>query len=292
MQLRDLPPTLQKLATLGDTGLSADWIDYRALGIGQEHISDLIPIIEHTTDYWEDALDDSDPEGWIPVHAWRALGQLQAVEAIPALLALLPLIEDIDSDLIQEELPEVFQAIGPAAVEPLSPALLDPTLDTWSRLAVAEGLTQIANAYPETRVEVVDLLIRALEDYTQQPPTFNGFIICYLADLKAIEAYALVEEAYISGLVDESILGDWEDFQINVGLLDQRISPARPRFSYDFSEGIDDEADSEPEIVSTLEIEYGKEPAVIPLEGKKNKHMRKQAHLSPKKNFKKKKKKK
>ena len=53
----------------------------------------------------------------------------------------------------------------------------------------------------------------------------NGFIISYLADINAPETAPLVERAFQSGRVDLSIMGDYEEFQIAVGLLKERITP-------------------------------------------------------------------
>src|SRR5579864_7878643 len=48
------------------------------------------------------------------VHAWRALGQLRAVEAVEPLLELFDRLED--DDWVHEELPAVFGLIGPARI--------------------------------------------------------------------------------------------------------------------------------------------------------------------------------
>jgi hypothetical protein len=295
MLLRDLPPEIQKLAQFGDTADTDEWLDYREQGVGPEYIPDLIDVIDHTTHYWEEALDETDPLGWVPVHAWRALGQLQAVEAMPALLNLLSLIKDYDSDLIQEELPEVFQVIGPDAIEPLSQYLLNPNQEMWARLAAADGLEQIACEYPETRSEVVDILTRALQNYRFENPIFNGFILCFLANQKAMEAGPLAEEVYLANLVDESVPGDWEDFQVAVGLLKKRLTPAQPHLPYDFSEGLAAEETGKvrPSSVRTVEyVTFGQEQVRIRPDEKKNRRqMSKEARLSHGKSRKKKKKK-
>jgi len=56
-------------------------------------------------------------------------------------------------------------------------------------------------------------------------------LILYLVDLKAVEIAPLVEQAYQADVVDLSVLGDYEDFQIEVGLLKERLTPP-PRFHW------------------------------------------------------------
>ena len=76
---------VDKLLTCGMNGwITPDkWPDYRKLGIGPEHIPDLIRM---ATDEELNEANEQNTEVWAPMHAWRALGQLRAVEAIEPLL--------------------------------------------------------------------------------------------------------------------------------------------------------------------------------------------------------------
>jgi hypothetical protein len=51
-------------------------------------------------------------------------------------------------------------------------------------------------------------------------------LISYLVDLQAVEVAPLMESAFAAACVDISILGDWEDAQIKLGLLEERPTPA------------------------------------------------------------------
>jgi hypothetical protein len=53
-----------------------------------------------------------------------------------------------------------------------------------------------------------------------------------------VEAAPLVEEAYRADRVDELVMGDWEDFQVEVGLLDQRLSPVALNLTSDYPDGM------------------------------------------------------
>jgi hypothetical protein len=97
--------------------------------------------------------DEDLSEWYAQIHAWRALAQLKAEEAIPALVGILHQIDD-------------------------------------------EGL--------------------------------NGFIIYDLVRLKAVEHVELISRAFAAGAVDELIMGDFEDVQVELGLLEKRLTPERP----------------------------------------------------------------
>jgi hypothetical protein len=76
---------VSRLLTVGDCRGMRRWPDYLALGIGPEHVPDLVRMIQ------DDELSQADPQSlevWAPVHAWRTLGQLRAETAIEPLMGL------------------------------------------------------------------------------------------------------------------------------------------------------------------------------------------------------------
>lgn len=229
MELSDLPIAVQKLTGLGELWERDDWPDYAAYGITAEHIPALIQVLQSWREFAEDLAEDEGEEvAWTPMHAWRALAQLQAVEALPALLDMLHLIKDEESDLVQEEMPVVLGMLGPGAVPGLVAYIQREEKDSWARLAAAEGLTHTGTLFPETRDAAVKALRGALRGFRDQDMLFNGFLVSFLADLNAVEAAPLVEEAFQAGRIDESVIGDFEDYQVAVGLLEHRLT--HPKF--------------------------------------------------------------
>ncbi len=100
---------VDQLLTYGEGQIVSpdDWPHYLELGLGPEHIPDLIRLATDEELIW----DDSDRlEVWAPLHAWRALGQLRAKEAIEPLLSLFEPLEE--NDWAMEELPDVLGMIG------------------------------------------------------------------------------------------------------------------------------------------------------------------------------------
>lgn len=168
-------------------------------------------------------------EAWAPVHAWRALGQLRANAAIVPLLDLLG-GDDVD-DWAYDEIPEVLAMIGAPSLAELMGRLQDPTFGAWARVSVTSAMRDIARAEPEHRDGVVAALSKQLSKWYRQEETFNGFLISSLIDLRAIEALPLIEEAFGGNRVDLDVAGDWEDVQIEFGVLRERLTP-RPTLSF------------------------------------------------------------
>lgn len=225
---------VSKLLKLGRP--EGPWQDYFALGITPNDIPELIRLVEdhemRVMDPPADFPDDQDlPEWYAQIHAWRALGQLKAVEAIPSILRILHQVDDEDDDWIGEDADDVFALIGPTAIDPIAEYLRDDTKGLYARVEAAKSLHAIGKAYPETRDDCARILASVLEHYKENDEGLNGFIIYDLVRLGAVEYIELIERAFKSESVDEMIMGDFEDVQVELGLIEERITkPARLPF--------------------------------------------------------------
>ncbi len=219
--MNQYPYPVNRLLNLGDPRERHEWPVYTALGLTSEHVPDLIRMV------LDDDLNEADSEScevWAPLHAWRALGQLRAVAAIEPLLSLLWRIDERD-DWVSEELPRVFSMIGVPAIPALTAYLADSTHGLFARIAAAHGLEWIARRYSAMREQSLAALSAQLEHYAEQDPTLNGFLVSNLLDLKAVEAAPLMEQAFAANKIDLSVMGDWEDAQIQLGLKAKREHP-------------------------------------------------------------------
>ncbi len=220
MGIESYAPPVDKLLTYGDAhkhgGNPQDWPEYLELGIGPEHIPDLIRMATDEELRWADS---ESLEVWAPIHAWRTLGALHAEAAIEPLLSLLKEIDENDDDWVQEELPEVYGRIGPAAIPALAAYMADKTHHLWARVAVVDSLEKIAKMHPESRDECVAILTRQLEQFAENDEELNGFLVSDLVKLKAVEAAPLMERAFAADRVDTFLMGDWYDVQVELGLI-------------------------------------------------------------------------
>jgi HEAT repeat protein len=215
-----------RLLGLGSVQGQSEWRDYLALGLTAEHVPELVRMA------LDEDLNSADGESaavWAPLHAWRALGQLRAEAAIKPLLPLLDRIDEEDDDWAQGDLPEVFGMIGPAALPALRDFMADAGHAEWARIAAGESLVKMAERFPEMRDQAVATLAEQLRHFAGQNRAVNAFVVNALCDLKAVEAAVVIEQAYAANAVDLSVLGDWEEAQIALGLLDKRLTPA-PNF--------------------------------------------------------------
>jgi len=221
----DYSPPLDKLLTMGEPQGGDEWPDYLKLGLGPEHVPDLIRMAT------DPELNRGDPESrevWAPLHAWRTLGQLRAEAAVGPLLTLLQDSEEEGDDWLFEEVRRVFGLIGSPALATLEAFVADRSHGTYSRWAALDGIKEVAEEYPETRSECVAALTRQLEQGVGDDPVVNGVVVGALLDLHAVESAPVMEQAFAADAVDESISGGWEDVQYNLGLTDK--PPARRRY--------------------------------------------------------------
>jgi HEAT repeat protein len=206
---------VDQLLTYGEGQLASprDWPNYLELGLGSEHIPDLIRM---ATDNQLSTADQESLEVWAPLHAWRTLGQLHAEAAIEPLLSLFETLED--DDWVTQELPDVFGMIGPAALPALTTYLADSSHNESALISAISCVKNIATSWPEARSTCVALLIEQLELFSENEPGVNGFLILALVELQAKEAAPLMERAFAADCVDLIVMGDWEDVQVELGL--------------------------------------------------------------------------
>jgi hypothetical protein len=214
------PPPLDRLLGLGALFTRGQqWRDYGQMGIGPGHVPHLIRMV---CDPDLNHADQDDPRVYAPLHAWRALGQLAAPEAAgPLVQALVQLPDD---DFANEELPKVLGMIGAASVEPVVAVVADPAIAEETRISAAGALEEIAGQHPELRERCVEVLMRQLERWAEQPEALNGFLIHHLVELGAVEAAPLMQEVFEAERAEIMIRGDWEDVQMALGLLPERIT--------------------------------------------------------------------
>lgn len=224
MPLSDYRPPVAQLLTLGDPLIEQDGISYRQLGLSEADVPELCRLAQAATLYDDEA---DDLQVYASVHAWRALGELRAEAAVDTLIGEFHRVET--DDWVAEELPAILGRIGTAATAALTAYLEDDNNDIWARSIAMSSLTAIARAFPANRDRCVAILSEQLTRFTEQDAEFNALLIGELCTLAAVEAAPLMEQAFAAEAVDLPVSGDWEDVRIELGLLQQRLTP-RPNY--------------------------------------------------------------
>jgi len=220
MPFSDYRSPVAQLLALGDPLDGLDEISYRELGLSEADVPELCRLAQTGTLY-DDQADDL--EAYACVHAWRALGELQAEAAIDCLIGEFRHAEM--DDWVMEELPAILGQIGSAAIPALTAYLKDDSNEIWARSTAAASLTAIAQAFPESRERCSATLSGELTRFAEQDVSFNALLIGELITLAAVEAAPLMEQAFAARAVELIHAGDWEDVQIELGLLERRLTP-------------------------------------------------------------------
>lgn len=196
--------------------------NYLNLGFSSEFVGELICM---ATDPELLNVDENVPAFWATVHAWYALGQLKATEAIAPLLAL---HEKYPFDkLFYEEFPKVFALMGESAIPELKNHLWDITQDEIARSTALPCLEEIGLTH---RQECLALFAEFLQQADESCKSLVGLVICSFIKLKATECIEIIRETFNRGCVDISIPGDLEDVEIALGLRDKRVTP-KPNYN-------------------------------------------------------------
>lgn len=218
------PPPLDRLLTLGaEPARRRTWPDYRTLGLQDQHVPALIRMAA------DPALHDAperDRAAWAPVHAWRALGQLRASAAAGPLFLLLQ--RDFESDWVRDEVPVALGMIGPAVLPGATLILFDEEREEPVRVLAATVIARVGLEHPDRADEAAAVLKTQLQDWATQGRWLNANLIAGLVELQATDAAPLMEAAYAADAVDLEIWGDWEDVQVDLGLLPERTTPPAP----------------------------------------------------------------
>ncbi len=184
------------------------WHDYLQYGFDEEDVDDLLELIGDAELHQAD-IDSND--SWVPMHAWRALGQIGSEKSIEPLLDLFE--EIVEDDWALSEYPIVMSMIGEAAIEPLTQHLREAGRDEFSRVMAADALKTIAENYPQSRERIIRVLTTYLDVPDTSMPTLNGLVVVFLVELKATESLESIRRLYKNELVDISCAGELKDVE-------------------------------------------------------------------------------
>jgi hypothetical protein len=218
----DFSSPVAKLYQLGEKYLRVqEWPNYpEKFGLTREHIPELVGLLNF--DCWAEEPDAEaqcdDEDIWAPVHAWRALGQLGGPDVVEPLLNVLHMTDELETDWLDDELPVALAMVGDIALPQLATFLNNQPHGLWAKVGAVEAIAKIGQQHPHVREECIHALEEALAEFEKNDEGLNSFIIYALSRLKAVESAPLVKAAYDADRVDLAVMGDYQDFEIAIGI--------------------------------------------------------------------------
>lgn len=218
---------IEALRRRGHPGRGVNWPERRPdyvaeYGLTAEHVPALIHLATNSEDAW-----NTSDAAYAPVHAWRALAQLGAVDAVQPLLEAQRTLDEMGDDWYLDDFHLVFGLIGPPALDKLAAFLADPSESEFPRTKAADGLSEIAQRHPDLRGRVIQVLTTVLGQHRLEDAELNGSIVGDLVELEAVEAAAAIERAFAANVVDPVIAGDWGDVRRELGVTGLGLAPDR-----------------------------------------------------------------
>ncbi|MGB3614210.1 MAG: hypothetical protein WBA10_10485 [Elainellaceae cyanobacterium] len=197
-----------------DSYRAENWVNYpERFGFTE---ADSPELIRMACDPLFDQLDaETNKAAWAPLHAVRALGQLQAEEAIAPLLKLLLQ----DDDYFKQNIPEAIGLIGERAIPSAAQYVNNSRYNSQDRIFFNACLEAIAVKHPEHHHSCIKPLVAELANYESREDDFlDACLIDTLAELRATEAASLIETVFSYKEIDETIASSWPMVQVRLGL--------------------------------------------------------------------------
>jgi hypothetical protein len=208
------PEPVRQLLAWGEPEPNLD-LPAAAQALTSAQIPELIRMVEDAT-----LLEAPEPETWARVQAWRALGRLRAVEAVPALLWRLN--HSDEDDWAREEVPEILANFGEPALAAVGAFLGDRDQSEWGRIATCRVFRALHELQPAVRPACLRILIPQMAKFAHESARLNGFVLGALLDLHAVEALPIIEQAFSAQRIDPLVAGDLEDARIELGVQEKR----------------------------------------------------------------------
>ena len=250
------------LFELGEAKRNEDWLGYSQYGFNE---TDVPALLELLADESLNHAGTSSKEVWVPLHAWRTLGQIGSSNAIKPLIALFD--ELVEDDWALEELPKVMGMLGEPAIVPLAAYLNERDHDEFARVMAADGLAEIAKRQPACREQVIQHYKNYMNKPDESADNLNGLLIGCLLDLDAKEAINEIRQLFAKDCVDISCAGDIEEVEIELGFRTERTTP-KPNYALAHSQRMLHElqkpsSDDIFEVIDYYLTHYGQDDSIL-----------------------------
>ncbi|MFO0658264.1 MAG: hypothetical protein U0165_00305 [Polyangiaceae bacterium] len=197
-------PKVQKLLTLNDPLETSVLEESAYTEFAESDVSDLLALAGDVEllalpTPAEGANESTvDRRVWGPAHALRTLGAIGAVKAIPEIVALL---EKHESALLLGAATDACEAMGEAAIEPLT-KVLSETKNPGVVLVAADAVAAIGADDWKHRDRAIEALRTGMNRAKDLSPEANAYLVTSALDLEALELTEIIEAMFKDGFVD------------------------------------------------------------------------------------------
>jgi HEAT repeat protein len=186
---------------IGEVYTTDEWKDYQEI-LPQEEYDEAFLLNTLTDNNLLEAPEES-PLPWVPLHAWRALGQMRSLTAIEPVLRL----AEGSVQQAYNDFANLSACIGDKAIEPLVAILNDDTRSEITRSLAAEGLGAIGRSSSgPARARIVESLMDQIRQNDGSDGWVNG---------AAAEALMMMEERSVG----PEVLKMYDEGRIQIGMV-------------------------------------------------------------------------
>ncbi|MDQ7062188.1 MAG: hypothetical protein Q9M43_14135 [Sulfurimonas sp.] len=214
---------LQKLLKLGsDTLNGRNKLDYKKYNLSEDDIPELSKMA------FDEALFNSKIQGqWSATyHALNALIQFKSMKDFSKLISILP--DNRDNDYLNEIAIDSIRILEDASFEDVEDALLNKDYTSDAKMTLLNGLSDIAKKRQDFNKRIVEMVTKTV-DKQGLCSASNGFAVMVLVDAGGLENIEKIREIFQTKDVDDFIVGDLEDIEINLGIMENRDTPKKTR---------------------------------------------------------------
>lgn len=171
------------------------WPDYvKECGLNVSHVPDIIYLVKKSYQHKNDSLKNR--FDWACIHGWRALGQLEANEAVSAIVEMLEIdrpYQDSD-DWAFNEIPVVLNLMDATVISFLLKKIQQTHEGTNVTEVILKSLWFLTHKYQSFQKKYMQTLHNKLLEYKTNDFLFNSDLIYYLVESKNTKSIPLIRK--------------------------------------------------------------------------------------------------
>jgi len=162
------------------------------------------------------------------LHSMLLLTELDSVESLPKILSFLKLPSKIINHWLGDHITEtiwlVLYKLAFSNTQVLKSFLMEPEIETYSKVAASEALCQLYLHHPERKEEILSIYSDLFTSFLNSDiednlidSDFIGLAITDAEDCEFTELLPVIKELYEHGYVSEGICGSYSDLEKTFG---------------------------------------------------------------------------